>query len=473
MAVTDKAKLLKVNKQLKKALQTFEAQEAVALQHLLEQWQDPVLDDDGANDWVVLWDASRKEAIPYDQEQLGVQRTKCRQLYYTKNVFFRNIVRNAVNYVVGARGLDIKCAELDDEELQKDVNSRWRHFARREKMRARQQEMTERGMIDGEYFLRFFQNQKLQVRFIEPECIKDPDAIYSHGIEVDPNDVETVIRYFYVPFGKETADPIEAREILHQKFLGTQNMKRGIPPLGLLIKRLTQYDGWLNDRIILNHVRSKIVLIRKWLKATPGDITAFAKAKADSTRVNPSTGKEERYRKLKAGTMIDTHGQVEYQFLAPNVQAGDVRYDGREIKLAISVGAGQPEYMVTADASNANFSSTWISEAPGVREFERLQGVASDAMEEIWHRCMIFEIEHNSLATPEGYDPENLDSGYIPTIVPPQLVTRSRLDETRANQIESDSGVLSRKTWRQRDGLDDDAENENIESETEADVGLD
>ncbi len=472
MAATNKAKLTRVNKQLKEALTTLELQQAEVLGRLVEQWQDPVMDDETTKDWDVVWDASRQEAIPYDQTELGEQRTKVRQMYYERNVFMRNIIRNAMNYVVGAKGLDLKSVELEDGELRDEVNRRWRRFARKEKMRARQQEMVERGMMDGEYFMRFFQNNSLQVRFIEPECIRDPDNKYSHGIETEPGDVETVLNYYYVPFGKDKAEPIEAADVLHQKYLGTQNMKRGIPPLGLLVKRMTQYDSWLGDRIVLNHVRSKIVLIRKWLTASPAAITAFARTKADSTRTDPTTGKEVKYRKIRPGTMIDTHGQVEYQFLAPNVQAGDVRYDGREIKLAISVGAGEPEYMVTADASNANFASTWIAEAPGVREFERLQGMAGDTMQEIWDRCMIFEIEHEGLPRPEGYDPEILNSGYEATIVAPQLVTRNRLDETKANEIEFNAGVLSRKTWRQRDGLDDDAENANIEGETEEDVGL-
>ncbi len=474
MAETNTTKLKRVTGQLKKALGTLELQEAQLLSRMVtEGWYDPAYPDaDEEKDWQLLWTEGRTESIPYSSENLGEMRAKCRQLYYVGNVFMRNIVRNAQNYVVGSKGLTIQCSSLDDPDLEADVNQRWRKFAKRQHMKQRQLEMVERGMCDGEWFLRFFEDKRLDVRFVEPECIKDAKDEHSHGIATDEKDVEKVLRYYFTKLGENTSTTIPAREILHVKYLGTANMKRGIPPMGLLLNRLKQYDGWLNDRIVLNRVRSKIVLIRKWVGATAAQIKAFADAAQTSSRVNASTGKIERSRKIKAGTMLDTHGQVEYEFLAPNVQAGDVRHDGREIKLSISVGGGQPEYMVTADASNSNFASTWISEAPGVKEFERLQGIEADALEFIWHREMIFEIEHEGLADPKGYDPEENDSGYEPSIEPPTLVTRNRLEDTKANQMEFDSGVLSRTTWRQRDGLDDDAEDDNIEAERDADAGF-
>jgi len=386
-------------------------------------------------------------------------------------VFIRQIVRNAINYAVGSDGLSIKCEQMDNDELEADINNLWDKFVKRERFVRRQKEMVERGMLDGEFFLRWFENDVLAVRFIEPETVRDPQQKHSYGIETEPDDVETALKYYVVPFGATNATPVDAAEVFHSKFLGTANMKRGIPPLAPLLNRLKQYDGWLNDRIVLNRVRSKIVLIRKWINSTEAQIKAFANAQATSTSTDDVTGQTERHRRPKAGTMLDTHGNVEYDFLAPNVQASDVRYDGREIKLSMAVGAGQPEYMVTGDASNANFSSTWIAEAPGVKEFERLQGLLKEADEDCWHRVMIFHIKRGEIPEPEGYDPDNGDSGYPPAIEAPPLVSRDRLKDTQANTLEYNAGVLSKKTWRMRDGLDDEEEQANIDAEENEDIG--
>ena len=62
--------------------------------------------------------------------------------------------------------------------------------------------------------------------------------------------------------------------------------------------------------------------------------------------------------------------------------------DGRHILLNIAAGSGLAEYMVTGDASNANYSSSMVAESPAVKEFEDIQDESKDAYIEIWDRVM-------------------------------------------------------------------------------------
>ena len=46
---------------------------------------------------------------------------------------------------------------------------------------------------------------------------------------------------------------------------------------------------------------------------------------------------------------------------------------------AAAAGTSMPEYMLTSDASNANYSSTLIAESPTVKNFERMQQTEIEA----------------------------------------------------------------------------------------------
>ena len=59
--------------------------------------------------------------------------------------------------------------------------------------------------------------------------------------------------------------------------------------------------------------------------------------------------------------------------LSPKINAPDVKDDGRAMLLAVAAGSGMPEMVVTADYSNANYSSTFVAQNPFVREIEDWQ----------------------------------------------------------------------------------------------------
>jgi hypothetical protein len=114
-----------------------------------------------------------------------------------------------------------------------------------------------------------------------------------------------------------------------------------------------------------------------------------------------------------------------------------------------------PEFMLTSDASNANYASTMVAEGPAMRMFARLQAeqVADDV--ELLSRVVANAVAAGRLPR------EVLDTIEIICIAP-SLAVRDQMQEAQRFQIEAANGILSPQTWSQRLGLDYEQEQTNI-----------
>jgi hypothetical protein len=114
-----------------------------------------------------------------------------------------------------------------------------------------------------------------------------------------------------------------------------------------------------------------------------------------------------------------------------------------------------PEFMLTSDASNANYASTMVAEGPAVRMFARLQAEqAADDLDIMWT-----VVRHAAAA---GRLPTDVLTEIEIQVGPPTLAVRDALAEAQAFKIEQEAGILSPQTWSQRRGLDYDQEQENL-----------
>ncbi len=114
-----------------------------------------------------------------------------------------------------------------------------------------------------------------------------------------------------------------------------------------------------------------------------------------------------------------------------------------------------PEFMLTSDASNANYSSTMIAEGPAMRMFARLQAEQiADDLEVMWR------VVRGAVAA--GRLPPEATSVIEIQATPPSLAVRDQLEEAQRFAIEHERGILSPQTWSQRTGLDYDQEQANL-----------
>ena len=300
------------------------------------------LDDSDEDDWIDLSGYGSRELSEDESQSLREQAAK---LYY-KNGHARGVIRLFEKYVVG-RGFTVM--PKDDVEQVRDY---WREFWRVNKMERRKKEIVRRGMRDGEVFIRKFRdNGMLVLRFMNPAKVKTPDTVRAenakHGIKTDPDDIEKVVSYYY------KGDEIPADEVIHEKILVDSDVKRGRSFLEILAKYMVMYNKWLTDRMKLNYIRSLIGMHRK-VQGTSAKAATLA-AGYETTKLTAPDGTG--YHRTPEGvSVITTNPGVDYEFKTPNLQASDVQHDGRAILLALSAASGLPEYMVTGDASNANFA---------------------------------------------------------------------------------------------------------------------
>lgn len=384
-------------------------------------------DDEPPTDW---HDLGARSGVQTRRTNLFDARRQARQLYAT-NAHARNIVNQMTNYTVG-KGFAIKFDDAAHDDL-------WTKVARQIKWSRRRRQVVRRMLVDGETFKRKW-NEPASVRFVQPEQIAQSasvDVETVDGVVTAKGDVETVVGYVV------SNEFVPVSQMWHFKPPDCDmDETRGWPPLYDARATIQGYENWIKDRAMLNRLRSAIFLLRKHKHAGPGDIKKFQEQIRSGTFAREG-GKTEDYRVLRPGTAIDMPANVEYEFISPNLDARDVRHDGRAMALLIAVWFQIPEYMATGDASNANFASTAVAEAPGIVAMASFQEFTGGQFLEF-------------VAWLLGLTDANA------TITFPSLTTRDEEKVVKALEVEWRNGVISKQTWREKRCYDDETESERV-----------
>jgi capsid protein len=397
-------------------------------------------------------------AGPFTEQTLRQLRDQCRRLAAT-NEFAINGHENRISYIVGpghsyraavCKGMDAP----DDVPMQ--VQKLLDEFEHENRWQLRQQEIVRRFDRDGEAFLRFFVDSRglTRVRFIEPDQIATPtelatDPAASFGIQVDPQDVETVLGYHV------EGEFVSAADVQHRRANVDFNVKRGLPLYTPVRKNLRRAEKLLRNMSIVAEIQSAIALIRKHRGASRSGIEQFVATGADATTTNGISGRTRHYSQYGPGTILDAPAGLEYDFPTRGLDASNfVTVLQAELR-AIAARLVMPEFMFTSDASNANYSSTMVAEGPAMKMFERLQASMIEQ-----DRAVMWRVVQNAVAA--GRLPHNVRDVVDIQIVPPSLHVRDPLRQAQVDRIAFDSGILSPQTWSQHMGLDYDQEQKNL-----------
>ncbi len=438
--------------------QTAELEERLveAFDELWGDFVDPAeayLDADGSR-WSQLGgEAGRTGAagLAFSSEpQLAEIRAQCRALAVS-NEFAINGHENRISYVVGdghSYRVTAKEGRTVSEDLIGDVQEVLDDFREANGWHRRQQEIVRRRDRDGEAFLRFFTDAdgRTRVRFVEPVQVATPperasDLAAGFGIQTDADDVETVLGYYV------DGHWVAADEIQHRKANVDANVKRGLPLFYPVRKNLRRAEKLLRNMSVVAEIQSAIAIIRKHASGTRASVGRFVQDQADASVGDGATGKTTHYQRFAPGTILDAFAGTDYQFPAAAIDAS--RYVAvlqAELR-AIAARLVMPEFMLSSDASNANYASTMVAEGPAVRMFQRLQReMIEDDLAVVW-RVVRAAVEAGRLPT------EALTSISIQGI-PPTLAVRDRLREAQADQILVRNGAMSAETMAMRHGLE-------------------
>jgi hypothetical protein len=117
-----------------------------------------------------------------------------------------------------------------------------------------------------------------------------------------------------------------------------------------------------------------------------------------------------------------------------------------------------PEFLITGDASNANYSSTLVAESPFVKYCEGQQGEYASSFERLLWKALALLHRMGQLCQ---YDWSIVCRMIEINAEYSSPASRDKLQQAQANQILVDAGVMSKRTWANDSGLDYDEEQAN------------
>ena len=279
-------------------------------------------------------------------------------------------------------------------------------------------------------------------RFVDPERVGPTrERPESDGIVTDPADAVTPVAYLLVdPTTGEHAETVPAAEMLHIKAGADDCEGRGVSVLAPLIGPLTRHAEWLETELTARRVQASVVLWRR----VKGGVGAYG---AGDSAGGDLAGERAGRRVFAPGSILTTPDTTDLEFLAPKSSFAEASQIGRALLLGAAAGAGLPEFMLTADASNANYASTMAAEGPAVKRFAAEQRFFAAALARLWRALADDAVTRGVVSAAEV-------AGLRPEFTWADLAHRDRPAERSADVKLVEAGVLSRAELARREGVD-------------------
>ena len=414
----------------------------------------------------------RNQYVFYTEQDLRFQRDAARILYASEPVA-KAIEGNLNAFVVGKgmkyklclkKGFEAKATEEQLQEYQQLLDA-WMDT---EQWPEREQECFTAKVVDGEYFLRAVKTKgRVRTIRIEPEHIQNPEGVSFEdgwwlGVKYDPKDYETPIAYGYKLYGQEWEE-IPAEEIIHFKSNVSRNVSRGVSDFYPILDDLDSIAKLSDNMRAGATAQAEIAYMMSVENATPNSINTFADEQAEVTLTNPVTGMEDKSRRSKPGT-VKYHGDnVKFTTMPQGASQGYIEVYQNSMRIVASAFC-MPEYMLTSDASNANYSSTLVAGTPFYRYVEKLQNLLKRPFKQVMMRV--------------------LDSLYADAQIPTELRAYLDIDVTcdspvvvdpyqdaQRRDIELRNGVISPQMWAMEQGRDPQKVQQQIDEWRDANMG--
>lgn len=349
-----------------------------------------------------------------------------------------------------------------------------------------EEELYDRGVVEGEWFLRLFHVGQgcVHVRAVETDQVTESghpqvavqghtDVSWSYGVLTPADDSQNVIGYNIRYWDKGQTEYIDADEIVHAKFNVHKNVKRGLSDFYPVDSDFPGAKKLMKNMRDGASLQAAIAWIEQFPEGTrKSTVEAINSGKVDFVEIakmigSAGTTKTTNVRKYQSGTILQIADGKEYQ--PPPMGAERAPHFVLILQAAlraIGIRWSMPEYMMSGDASNANYSSTLVSESPFVRKITRSQGKTKKHYTKVIWRAL--EIAIASSTRFGDYTFEQIKAWFelIVTPVPPE--TRDKTAETQRNQTLNMAGIISKKTWANREDVDFDEQQAQIKTEQPA-----
>jgi hypothetical protein len=300
------------------------------------------------------------------------------------NEYAASGLENRINYIIG-EGLQYKVKAIEGApnlgSLVRDAQALIDLFCEMVDLSDIEEEWQVRNDIDGESFLRLFPQSdgSMKVRFVEPEWVRSVNGNSpqcSYGIETDPDDVQTVLRYWVCPdpFTNAPPEPIDPAFIMHSKIRVMRSSKRGRPLFYPVFTNLKRIEALGKSISAIAVARAKIAMIRRMKNATQDAGNALKEKVTSVTATDPITGKERNIEEFKDGSIVNANDLIDYEFPSANISAGEFIAVFQQELRGVAASLNMPEWMLTSNSENMGaYTSSLVSEAPMNRSIKRWQ----------------------------------------------------------------------------------------------------
>jgi len=273
------------------------------------------------------------------------------------NPLARRIVELTSQYVTGG-GMAPRSSDVATQAF---LGEFWNHPLNR--MDARLSELSDELARSGNLFLLLSADAN-GMSYLRVVPSADIDRIESRS-----NDVEQEVAYFtcpnadgevtrYAAFMPWQGASELAPVMLHYAINRPAGAQWGEPDLAPILRWLSRYAAWLEDRVRLNRFRNAFMYVVK---------ARFANESARSTRqlqlsANPPG----------PGSVLVTDENEEWSVLSPHLEALDASSDGLAIKKMIAAGAGLPLHFL-AEPESSTRTTAEAADTATLRRFEQRQ----------------------------------------------------------------------------------------------------
>ena len=300
--------------------------------------------------------AAERDRYDYDRETLQQQALQA----WRTNPLARRIVELTSQYVVGG-GISLSSRETRAHAF---LQAWWSHPLNQMQVRAVEwcDELTRSGEL---FFL-------ISTDASGMSYLRAVPAGEIAGIEHAPNDVQQETAFLQkAGMGEEVrwqaAQALEDEPgedgrfpvvMAHYAINRPVGALRGESDLAPLLRWLSRYAAWLEDRARLNHFRTAFLYVVKARYA--GDAERLARQNSlNAAPPNP-------------GSILVTDETETWEVLNPELESGDAATDGLALKKMIAAGAGLPLHFL-AEPESATRTTAEAAGGPTFRRFEQRQ----------------------------------------------------------------------------------------------------
>lgn len=316
--------------------------------------------------------AQSANSLPRDRVSYSRQQSMQDSLdAWRYNPLARRIVELTTQYAAGG-GLLVKCADKPTQDFLEDF---WGH--RLNRMDQRINQFSDELCLTGNLFL-LLSTDASGMSYLR--VIPAGDVL---AIESSQNDIEQELAYRLKADQDGDEQVIPAYDalkescqegaafppaVLHYAINRPSGSQWGEGDLTPVLKWLTRYSAWLEDRVRLNRFRNAFVYVVKARFASEND----RYARQVQLSANPPA----------PGSILVTDESEEWSVLAPRLEALDASSDGLAIKKMIAAGVGLPMHFL-AEPESSTKTTAEAAGSPTYRRFSERQRYLCQIVEDI------------------------------------------------------------------------------------------